>query len=894
MKRIRNFLNVDSGQSITETALVIPIFLLLVWGVFEFGRIVFTFSSLNNASREAARFGAAVGLTANNIPNYLDCAAIREHTRNTAFLTGLQDSEIQIAYDTPVTSTQNMTIFAQCGDPDLDSSDIKQGDRIVVTVTRNIKPLLPILPLPTFNPTFVTARTILKDIIIGPLECSDDVDNDGDGTIDFDGGPNGEPADPGCSGPNDTTEAICYSLSVVGSPPEGGSLSIVPNANCANRYIENTVVSLGAFPAELYTFRRWSGDASGTMTTTQVTMDSDKDVVAEFRRLTSELSVAKGDAPDPVGSNELLTYSIVVNNTFSDTAHNVLITDTLTSGVVVDSYNFPAGTCTVNGIQVLCSAAELLSGNQLNLTIVVTAPVANYNDRIITNTVTVSADEDDPVNNNTAVALTTVEPRIDLRMINKVDSEDPVYADTNFDYTITVSNDGPSIATGVEIDDPLPTGMSFVSSADGCVFQPPDTVICPLADIPAGASQSATFTVNAPSSGGQITNTATVTANEVDNIPGNNEISEGTLIISHANLNLNKSAPATAYRDAPFDYTLTVNNPGPSTATNVVITDTLPANMLFNGFSGASSCTLQPDGVTVLCNLGAMAKNDSRVVTLNVTPLMDSGTILNTATVGSDIEDRNLSNNTDDATTTISTDVQLTINKTAPTIAGEGDTIAYTIAMNNSGQSNATGVVLEDVLPPEVSFSSFGTNAWNCNPPSGQLITCTPPTGEFLAGTGTVVTIYVTANDVDVSTDVTNNATLNTNEGSVSDGATTTINPSLKVSITGPETATQDVPFDYTVLVVNSGSTDAAGVALTIVLDATLTNIAVTAGGNWTCNPPSGQQVTCSLATLAAGNSSAPITITVTPTTAVTVTSTATVTSPFTDTDTHDTEILPP
>jgi Flp pilus assembly protein TadG len=46
----------ESGQTMAELALVLPIFLLLVFGVLDLGRVVWANSSLANASREAARF----------------------------------------------------------------------------------------------------------------------------------------------------------------------------------------------------------------------------------------------------------------------------------------------------------------------------------------------------------------------------------------------------------------------------------------------------------------------------------------------------------------------------------------------------------------------------------------------------------------------------------------------------------------------------------------------------------------------------------------------------------------------------------------------------------------------------------------------------------------------
>jgi Flp pilus assembly protein TadG len=43
------------GQSLVEFGLILPIFLLMVFGIVDFGRAVFAYSTLNNAAREAAR-----------------------------------------------------------------------------------------------------------------------------------------------------------------------------------------------------------------------------------------------------------------------------------------------------------------------------------------------------------------------------------------------------------------------------------------------------------------------------------------------------------------------------------------------------------------------------------------------------------------------------------------------------------------------------------------------------------------------------------------------------------------------------------------------------------------------------------------------------------------------
>ena len=45
----------ERGQSLVETALVLPILLLILMGIFDFGRAVFAFNAVSNAAREAAR-----------------------------------------------------------------------------------------------------------------------------------------------------------------------------------------------------------------------------------------------------------------------------------------------------------------------------------------------------------------------------------------------------------------------------------------------------------------------------------------------------------------------------------------------------------------------------------------------------------------------------------------------------------------------------------------------------------------------------------------------------------------------------------------------------------------------------------------------------------------------
>ncbi len=88
--------NYTNGQGMVEFAIVFPLLLLLLFGIFEFGRIMFVYSSAVTATREAARYGAAILDTGGGIPQYEDCSGIRDAAKRLGRYAGISDSDISI------------------------------------------------------------------------------------------------------------------------------------------------------------------------------------------------------------------------------------------------------------------------------------------------------------------------------------------------------------------------------------------------------------------------------------------------------------------------------------------------------------------------------------------------------------------------------------------------------------------------------------------------------------------------------------------------------------------------------------------------------------------------------------------------------------------------------
>lgn len=95
----------------------------------------------------------------------------------------------------------------------------------------------------------------------------------------------------------------CYTLSTNADPVEGGSVMVNTAQNCPGGFSYGTIVLLTALPAPDASFTGWSGDASGTDTTTTVMIDGNKSVTGSF----------EGGSPPPTPTDLLTNGGFEVN-----------------------------------------------------------------------------------------------------------------------------------------------------------------------------------------------------------------------------------------------------------------------------------------------------------------------------------------------------------------------------------------------------------------------------------------------------------------------------------------------------------------------------------------------------------------------------------------------------
>ena len=174
MKSNRYFPKKNRAQAMVEFAIALPILLMLLYGILEAGRMLFLYSTIVTASRQAVRYGSATGVGTGGVPRYQDCDGIRLTANRSDFLNAFDHtgSDIVITYD----SGPGTPIFDTC-DGSVDTGvtpSTANTTRINVEIKGDFLPIVPrLVPFIERSATSPggpilgeSARTILVSISI--------------------------------------------------------------------------------------------------------------------------------------------------------------------------------------------------------------------------------------------------------------------------------------------------------------------------------------------------------------------------------------------------------------------------------------------------------------------------------------------------------------------------------------------------------------------------------------------------------------------------------------------------------------------------------------------------------------------------------------------------------
>jgi len=464
----------------------------------------------------------------------------------------------------------------------------------------------------------------------------------------------------------------------------------------------------------------------------------------------------------------------------------------------------------------------------------------------------------------------------------------------NITYTQVATNNGPFDAVDAVFSETVPANTTFQSIAKPaawvCVTPAvggTGNISCTIADFATGTNGTFTVVVQVGAgtpNGTQIVDVDNITSGTSDPNLANNSATAITTVgvVGSADLAVTNTASApTVNAGANVTMTAIVTNQGPSAASGLSFTETIPANTTFFSLATPPGWNCAPLPLvggtgTITCTIAALAAGGTATfpVVLNVNAGTASGTVISdTANIASSTPDSNPSNNSATATTTVATAGQADLSvatSATPNPVTQGNNISYTQSVTNNGPAIETNATFTDAIPPNTTLVSFIPPAnWTCNviPVGGTgTFTCTLNAAQTIAlGASVSFPLVVKVNLATApGTTITNspkvsstvgdpNLANNTASASVIVASPTQADVSI-MKTASPEPVNQGTNLAYTLMVTNNGPAAAQNVTVTDVLPAQVSFSSVFTGQGVCTYTAATTTVSCNLGTLSVGS----------------------------------------
>lgn len=383
---------------------------------------------------------------------------------------------------------------------------------------------------------------------------------------------------------------------------------------------------------------------------------------------------------------DLVKWTLKVTNNGPNKATGVIVEDLLSKGLIYISstgnYDFKLG---------LWDIGNLESGKSISMDIVT---LVNKTGKII-NGANVSGNEYDwNLKNNFVNKSIEVNSSVDLFIIKSVNNTNPGFGEL-VKWSIIVSNNGPDLATNVQVRDLLDDGLIFVESKLTNGYYDVKSGIWFINSLKPGINETLDIYCKLNKLG-SILNIASVNSSEYDWNKSNNQDNESIEVIKIADLSviklINNSNPNFGEL---VKWSIIVSNNGPNSATGVIVSDLLPNSVEYVSFNSSRGVYNPVSGLWDIGNLGVGEELQLDIIS----KIIKTGNITNFVKVEANEKDNNLVNNNYEKSIYVKSAADISIKKSVSKQEfNVGDLIEYIIEIINNGPDTAQNVKMSELL----------------------------------------------------------------------------------------------------------------------------------------------------------------------------------------------------
>lgn len=531
-----------------------------------------------------------------------------------------------------------------------------------------------------------------------------------------------------------------------------------------------------------------------------------------------------------VNVTDKIKFTITVHNNGPCDATNVNVTEVLSPHLkLLDNVTDKGHYDKDDGIWYI---GDLANGSTVTLTLVCKV----ISNGTISNVVVVTSSENDTnkSNNEDNITNITALPIVDLQITKEANTKGPVNVTDIIRFTITVKNNGPNDATNVTVVEVLNNHLklqnAFVSSGYGPYDEKEG--IWHVGTLQNQSSAQLIIEAKVISNG-TIANVVTVTSNENDTNPSNNnDTIENITALPIVDVSITKTVNVTVDTLNLGDlvkFTVNITNNGPCNATGVYVSEILDSSLIFVSSTATKG---QYDNSTTWNGINNLNVGETQTLTI-IARVAYTGEIENEVIIYCYQNDTNLTNNRDNISKiNVSDEVDLAINKTASTAGpvNVSDIISFTITVYNIGGNNASGVYVAESLDSHLKMVNYTLTRGTYNNYTWVI-------GNLEKGGSANLTIWakvISAGNISNAVTVTgydNDTNMSNNKASIEN---ITALPIVDLEITKTANVTGNYVnvtnvIEYTITVKNNGPCDATNVTVNEVLSNNLKLI-----GNYT------------------------------------------------------------